>query len=262
MPTLLVRLAGPQSWSTSPPMRRREAGHEPSKCGVMGLACSAMGIDRADVTGLSQLTALRMGVRVDHVHPVNGYDYVTAGAGLFAGEPYGVLKANGKVGRPGDPGGHVEIFHKYFMQDAFFLVGLEGDEAVLAKLRDALRRPRWGVSLGRKCFKPTMPLVAGLLAEPLERALEGHVWLLDEIPIDRCRWRDRARDRASRGVRIVVEVPLPPFSSGHGLRTVFDVPRTFADRNAERAPRVVQRGLVVPAGLRGTNERGVTCAST
>jgi len=64
MATLLFRLQGPlQSWGISSHFTERDTAREPSKSGVIGLVCAAMGRPRdAD---LGDLVALRMGVRVD-----------------------------------------------------------------------------------------------------------------------------------------------------------------------------------------------------
>ena len=48
MHTLLLRLEGPlQSWGTSSRFPQRDTGFEPSKSGVIGLLCAALGKPRA-----------------------------------------------------------------------------------------------------------------------------------------------------------------------------------------------------------------------
>ncbi|MGH9945529.1 MAG: type I-E CRISPR-associated protein Cas5/CasD, partial [Pyrinomonadaceae bacterium] len=87
--TLLLRLAGPmQSWGAQSRFREREAGREPSKSGVVGLLCAALGKPRDEGNGddgngdkfpaLARLAALRMGVRVDREGALLR-DYHTAG---------------------------------------------------------------------------------------------------------------------------------------------------------------------------------------
>ena len=64
MNTLLIRLAGPmQSWGTQSRFFTRDTGHEPSKSGVIGVLCAALGWGRE--APLDDLARLRMGVRVD-----------------------------------------------------------------------------------------------------------------------------------------------------------------------------------------------------
>ena len=64
MDTLLIRLIAPmQSWGVQSNYTVRDTGLEPSKSGVIGLLCAALGRPReADV---ADLTAVRMGVRID-----------------------------------------------------------------------------------------------------------------------------------------------------------------------------------------------------
>src|SRR5262245_45694114 len=84
MGTLLLRLAGPmQSWGTDSRFSVRDTGLEPSKSGVIGLLCAALGKPRVEQPGdgqptLAKLSALRMGVRVDR-EGVMRRDFHTAG---------------------------------------------------------------------------------------------------------------------------------------------------------------------------------------
>jgi CRISPR system Cascade subunit CasD len=168
MPTLLMRLAGPmQSWGTTSRFDERDTQLEPSKSGVLGLLCAALGRDRAEP--VDDLARLRMGVRVDR-EGVLMRDYQTA---------TGVLIASNA--RP-DPGRTV-VSPRFYLSDAAFLVGLEGDdENLLRQLNAALRSPRWPLALGRKAFAPSWPVwlstdrvqdgpFGGLHPGPLEAAL-------------------------------------------------------------------------------------------
>ena len=97
MSVLLLRLAGPmQSWGTSSRFTERDTRREPSKSGVIGLACAALGKPRQEKPEhadrwptLEELSDLRMGVRVDLEGQVRK-DYQTAGGGTWLGRPYGV----------------------------------------------------------------------------------------------------------------------------------------------------------------------------
>lgn len=162
MPTLLLRLAGPmQSWGTTSRFDERDTQLEPSKSGVIGLLCAALGRDRAEP--VTDLAALRMGVRVDR-EGVLLRDFHTA---------TGVLVASGKPDF-----GRTVVSPRYYLSDAAFLVGLEGaDGEPLQRLHAALRTPRWPLALGRKAFAPSRPVwiaeppFHGLHPGPLEQAL-------------------------------------------------------------------------------------------
>lgn len=129
MSTLLLRLAAPmQSWGTQSRYEVRDTGTEPSKSGVIGLLCAALG--RGRNIPVDDLASLRMGVRVDREGVVK-MDFQTAGGGDFAGRSsYGVYRADGS--RPG-----AVLAHKYYLSDADFLVGLEADG------QDALTTYEW-----------------------------------------------------------------------------------------------------------------------
>jgi len=140
MNTLLLRLAGPmQSWGVQSRFSVRDTGLEPSKSGVVGLLCAALGRKREEP--LEDLVALRMGVRVDREGRLSR-DYHTA---------KNVLKANGGIKE-------TEPSSRYYLADACFLVGLESEDLeLLERLNIALLHPVWPLYLGRKAFIPGEP---------------------------------------------------------------------------------------------------------
>lgn len=183
--TLLLRLAGPlQSWGTSSRYTERDTGSEPSKSGVVGILAAALG--RPRTTPVDDLARLRMGVRVDR-EGVPGYDFQSAGASatdpgiaIASDTPeritqrieqlrLGTLKDSGR-GRP-------SISRRHFLQDAVFLVGLEGpDLDQLYHLDQALRFPIFPIGLGRRSYVPSLPItLSGGGVRPgvsLQRALQ------------------------------------------------------------------------------------------
>lgn len=163
MPTLLLRLQAPmQSWGISSHFTNRDTGREPSKSGVIGLVCAAMGRPRdADI---SDLASLRMGVRVDK-EGILQKDFQVA---------QDIYQASGKGTKDS------EISDRYYLSDAVFLVGLEGPLELLQKIQQALRSPHWSLYLGRKAFPPSKPVYLrdGLENEPLLVALEKYPSLI------------------------------------------------------------------------------------
>ena len=66
MNVLLLRLVGPmQSWGVQSRFSVRDTGLEPSKSGVIGLICAALG--RARSEPVADLAAFKMGVRVENM---------------------------------------------------------------------------------------------------------------------------------------------------------------------------------------------------
>lgn len=53
------------------------------------------------------------------------------------------------------------VTYRYYLADAVFLAGFEGDKALLTELETALKNPRFPLFLGRRSCPPTMPLVVG-----------------------------------------------------------------------------------------------------
>jgi CRISPR system Cascade subunit CasD len=160
MNTLLLRLCGPmQSWGVQSRFTIRDTGLEPSKSGVIGLLCAALGINRADDAALESLAALKMGVRADREGVIR-MDYHTA---------KDVMKAGG------GPPKETEVSRRYYLADACFLVGLAGDDlSLLERIHAVLCYPVWPLFLGRKAFVPGEPvwLEDGLLpSTELEDAL-------------------------------------------------------------------------------------------
>ncbi len=148
MSVLLMRLAGPmQSWGTRSRFSNRDTGLEPSRSGVIGLLCAALGRPRE--APLDDFLPLKMAVRVDREGRLMR-DYNTA---------ENCRKADGTM--PSWTKRFVES-ERYYLADADFLVGLEGDRALLERLDAALRRPVWPLFLGRKAFVPSLPVSEGV----------------------------------------------------------------------------------------------------
>lgn len=142
MATLLLRLAGPmQAWGSTSRFDERDSGLEPSKSGVIGLLCAALGRDRS--MAVDDLAALRMAVRVDR-EGLLMRDYQTA---------TGVLLASGKPDHQ-----RTVVSPRFYLADAVFLVGLEGDSALLSTIQQALQQPVWPLALGRKSMPPGLPV--------------------------------------------------------------------------------------------------------
>src|ERR1035437_3685396 len=169
MAVLLLRIAGPmQSWGTQSRFTHRDTDLEPSKSGVIGLLCAAMGKPRDDLTAIKELAGLKMGVRVDRQGTLKR-DFHTA---------QNVAKAGG------DGTKDCELSNRFYLADACFLVGLLGELTPLEKVQKSLTDPVWQMYLGRKAFVPGLPvsLPDGLLPDSiiLFIALKNYCYLLPQ----------------------------------------------------------------------------------
>lgn len=147
--TLLLRLKAPmQSWGISSRFSIRDTGKEPSKSGVIGLLCAALGISRDEGNQgnlqFDTLIKLKMSVRVLR-EGVMQKDYHTA---------QNIAKADGS--KPNKP---TELSTRWYLADADFLVGLESEDLPLLEgFQTALKNPKWQLFLGRKAFVPSVPV--------------------------------------------------------------------------------------------------------
>lgn len=169
-PILLIRLEGPmQSWGLKAKWDIRDSGEEPSKSGIVGLFGCALGYSKYDPRLADELEAkLRIGVRIESGGSMMK-DFHTITGVLHAAD-------GSKRGKQDEP--YTVISERYYLQDAAFLVAVEGPENLLIKIHGALKKPRWPIYLGRKSCPPTRPILDCLSEdyESIEDALKHHPW--------------------------------------------------------------------------------------
>ncbi len=230
--TLFLRFEGPlQAWGNhESKFVVRRTGEAPSKSGIIGMLCCAMGISRPDARErLPRLNELRLGVRIDEPG-VRWWDYHTVGAGMRMR----IAEGEGK---------HKQgalLTRREYLCDASFLAAVQGDPALISELREAMSAPKWTLYLGRKSCIPSRPLVEGgpgdhpdllsaLKSVPWRRRLEG-----DPVP--------RVVDCLFDWLPSPEQPEAPEDALIH-----FDVPVSF-DPPAHRPRFVLRRELTVGAG--------------
>jgi CRISPR system Cascade subunit CasD len=140
MATILIRLAAPlQSWGVQSLFTDRDTAREPSKSGVIGMICAALGRDRS--ADISDLFGLCFGIRADQPGRLER-DYHIA---------QNVLKTD--LGMKDS-----EVTNRFYLADAVFLAGLQGSATLLQQVQNALMNPVWPLYLGRKAFVPSQPV--------------------------------------------------------------------------------------------------------
>jgi CRISPR system Cascade subunit CasD len=157
---LALLLDGPmQSWGHASRFERRTTALHPTRSAVFGLLAAALGIDKHGANEAGELVrfgSLRFTVvilprRLRQKHELmmqrlEDYHTVT-----------GIRRASGKV----DKDATVQTYRHYLL-DARFGVLLEGPAVLLEEIATALRNPKWGVWLGRKCCVPASPVLVAL----------------------------------------------------------------------------------------------------
>ena len=215
MPTLLLRLEGPmQSWGDESKFEYRRTRREPTKSGVTGMIASALGRRRTEP--IDDLASLRFGVRVDR-EGVNTADYdyqITRAAKRtktgYIEVGYGEYEIEDK---------QTVLSNRYYLYDASFVAGLEGDEELLNSIAYAIQHPMWPLFLGRRSCPPSKPVLMRISNEPLEDALR-HA----ELPY-----------RESERIRYCVETAV----DGDMVYAQMDMPVTFDKQRRKFAYRRV-----------------------
>jgi CRISPR system Cascade subunit CasD len=207
MTTLLLRLAAPlQSWGDSSRFERRETRPEPTKSGVLGLLAAAQGRRRSEP--VEDLVALRFGVRVDQE---------------------GQLERDFHTAEKGDHKSS-HLSYRFYLSDAVFVAGVEGDAALLEGIASSLRSPAFPLFLGRRSCPPSGRVLLGVFAGDVETALRSvpwqaapHVRRAAKGPVSLRIIRDALPDEVGTPVRDV-PVSFDPVHRQHAWRQVVDVP--------------------------------------
>ncbi|MBR4225897.1 MAG: type I-E CRISPR-associated protein Cas5/CasD [Candidatus Methanomethylophilaceae archaeon] len=207
MSTLLLRLAAPlQAWGVSSKFNNRMTEPELSKSGVIGMIAAALGRRREDP--IDDLAALRFGVRKDQVGTLVEDFHTAHGSGRNADF----------------------VTTRYYLSDAIFLVGLEGDGTLLSSIDTAVRNPAYPLFLGRRSCPPTGPLSLGIVETDLEDSLRNHEWLAS----------DWYKKRCPHDVRLEI---VSDAESGESASLVHDYPVSFDQEYRRHALRSVKHDL-------------------
>mgnify|MGYP001207991955 CR=1 FL=1 len=202
-PWLLLYLDGPmQSWGHQSRFQRRTTLAFPTKSGVIGMVCAALGLARDDRVMISKLAGLRLetyvlmsGRRMTDYHTVGGgYDPKTEHQRM-------AMKVDGTTPDT------VVTFREYLLE-AKFAVLMNGEERLLERAESALMNPKWGVWLGRKSCVPASIIAQGRFVSQ-EEALQSVEALSGRKPVRRI---------------------LEAAAFGEGTDTVHDVPVNFSTR--------------------------------
>ncbi|HOW64859.1 MAG TPA: type I-E CRISPR-associated protein Cas5/CasD [Candidatus Paceibacterota bacterium] len=147
-----------QSWGFASRFQRRATGLFPTRSGVFGLVCAAMGLPKGPATDakLQQFSGTRLtlrqfprcaGQKLDSPLLVQRLeDFHTV---------LNTRRASGAMNP--DP----VITRRQYLLEARFGLRLSGGRDLLEPVAAAIRDPRWGVWLGRKSCLPAAPLCPG-----------------------------------------------------------------------------------------------------
>lgn len=225
MSVLLLRLAGPlQSWGADSRFQTRNTRREPTKSGVLGLLAAAGGRRRTDA--IEDLLTLRFGVRTDQPGTVVR-DFHTA---------HDWAHPDKKGEAPPMP-----LSHRFYLSDAVFVAGVEGDRNLLEGLDETLRTPAFPLYLGRRSCPAEGQISLGVRDTELTAALTEEPWHASP-------WYRRRQPKA-------VDLPIAMDArSGQLGDTVRDVPHSFDPSRREYGWRTVTTDHVSKANPSGNDE--------
>jgi CRISPR system Cascade subunit CasD len=175
---LLLWLEAPlQSWGHDSKFGRRDTLNFPTKSGVMGLVCCALGQGGQQREFLAQFAPLKQTVfsfvRKNHKAEKRDRepllrDFHMVGSGYDDKDPWTTLlipkTAEGKKA----VGGGAKMTYRYYLQDAFFAVILETPSDLVDSIAQALQAPVWDLCLGRKSCVPTDLVYRGVFGSEEE----------------------------------------------------------------------------------------------
>ncbi len=181
-----------QSWGFGSRFQRRTTGLHPTKSGVIGLICAAMGLAKGsdeEREKLPKLRALKMTSIAIPRQQTNAWTGETTELAVRRLEDFhtvggGYDKETQQQSIPrkasGGPCDNPTVSHRQYLNDARFGVILAGDRFVLERAADALKDPIWGVWFGRKSCIPAEPIFRGIFNMPAE----AERTLIGDAPID------------------------------------------------------------------------------
>lgn len=182
-PYLLLWFEAPlQSWGSDSKFGRRDTQAFPTKSGVLGLVCSALGAGGEQRALLAEFAVLGQTViSFARTKPKGELvvkqerepllrDFHMVGAGYDVNDPWQALlepyKSDGK--RRTSDGGGAKMTYRYYLQDAAFAVVIEVPADTAETISQALQNPVWDVYLGRKNCVPTDFIYRGSFAHELD----------------------------------------------------------------------------------------------
>ena len=225
-PYLLLWLEAPlQAWGHDSRFGRRDTLDFPTRSGVLGLVCCALGAGGEQQELLIRLASGEMRVEAyvptdrdgnPHPRPPLLRDFHMVGSGYDTEDPWQSLMVPKTAEGKKAVGGGTKMTYRYALQDMAFAVVLQVPETLAEEVSQALVAPVWDLYLGRKHCAPTEFIFQGRyastneaveqaeqLASSKQRAFsfrvlegehEGEVLTLNDVPLqfgtDK-RYRDR-----------------------------------------------------------------------
>ncbi|MDY6848705.1 MAG: type I-E CRISPR-associated protein Cas5/CasD [Thermodesulfobacteriota bacterium] len=210
-----------QAWGADSKFGRRDTLAFPTKSGVLGLVCAALGAGGPQQELLAEFAPLRQtaisysryrvkedGEIVKQDREPLLRDFHMVGSGYDDRDPWASLlipKTNeGKKA----VGGGTKLTYRYYLQDAAFAVALEVPAARAGTLAEALQNPTWDIYLGRKNCVPTDFIYRGTFDQETAALEQAEVFAREKKRSEDFRVVQGSIGRAADEVMTLNDVPV------------------------------------------------------
>lgn len=172
MSVLLLWLEGPlQSWGADSRYGNRTTLPFPTRSGVLGLLCCAAGRGGEQREWLAHMAAFTQTVRAyarqgggEAKSPPLLVDFQMVGSGYDDSHPWQTLMVPKTSEGKKPVGSGAKMTYRHYLQDMAFACALELPPDEAQTLAEALNRPVWELSLGRRNCPPSDRIERGIFA--------------------------------------------------------------------------------------------------
>ena len=204
--TIVMKFEGPlQSYGTSSHFEIRHTDPYPSKSAILGMIAAAMGIRREETGQLADLDALRIAVRVDQIGHMYGDYHIAA-------------KRKGKENFERDAKKNY-VTRRYYLEDAIFLVAVEGEDGLVDQSYEALKNPYFQLFYGRRSCPVNYDFLQGIYTGSAIEQLHQLPWMAAE-------WYQRRMRQEEIRLDIYADQACLPNNRQKSLRR--DEPKSFS----------------------------------
>ncbi|MDR2095922.1 MAG: type I-E CRISPR-associated protein Cas5/CasD [Treponema sp.] len=184
---MLLWFEGPlQSWGSNSKFGRRDTLRFPTKSGVLGLICAALGYSGEQREFLAEMADLlqtvisytrfieKKGKPPEKVEQeILLKDFHMVGSGYDDSDPWQKLLIPKTAGGKPAVGGGAKMTRRSYLQDAKFAVIVEIPEKRADEFKRALQNPVYDIYLGRKTCSPTDFVYQGIFNDEAEAAAKA-----------------------------------------------------------------------------------------
>lgn len=166
MSCALLWLEAPlQSWGADSRFGRRSTLPFPTRSGILGLVCCALGKGGEQTEWLAKWKPLRQTIAAftrKGFKPPMLRDFHMVGSGYDAKNPWQdmLIPKTSEGKRP--VGGGSKLTYRYYLQDMAFACALELPDDEIEAVSNGLQHPVWNICLGRKNCVPSEQVFRGI----------------------------------------------------------------------------------------------------